>query len=147
MKFIYQITIAFTLSILATSALAKDKIGNFSIVDAMASEEAKAILGDKIKFYFGDQPHPTVAKSFVEHSSHRKTNGSNKSNQTACNWVFLSNLKELKESVEQYGGNAVINIRSNYRNNPTTSMETFKCASGFLMSDVALVGEVVLLAE
>jgi uncharacterized protein YbjQ (UPF0145 family) len=53
-------------------------------------------------------------------------------------------MKELKEKAQNMGGNAVVNIRSNYLNNPSSSTETFKCASGMLMSSVALVGDVVV---
>lgn len=127
------------------SAFARDRVEDFSIQDAMASQDAKNILGEQIKFYFGDQPHPAVKKEITETSYQRKTNGTNKSDQEACNWVFLSVMKELKEKAQSMGGNAVVNIRSNYLNNPTSSQETFKCASGLLMSSVTLVGDVVVI--
>lgn len=147
MKIFCHLISAVVISACAASAVARDRIENFSIEEALASEEAQAILGQKIKYYFGDQPHPTIVKEFVEHSSHRKTNGSNKSDKNACNWVFLSNLKEMREHAEKHGANAVVNIRSNYRDNPTSSTDTFKCASGLLMSDVALIADIVQIEE
>jgi uncharacterized protein YbjQ (UPF0145 family) len=127
----------------ATTALARDDIKDFSISEALATEQAKNILGDDIKFYFGDQPHGPIAKKFVETRTNKKTNGANKSDKEACEWAFLSTMKALREKAQSLGANAVVNIRSNYRDNLTSSTTTFKCGSGMLMSGVALVGDVV----
>jgi uncharacterized protein YbjQ (UPF0145 family) len=84
-----------------------------------------------------------VIKKFSEYSTSRKTNGVNKSDKEACEWVFLSAVKALHDKAKSVGANAVINIRSNYRNKLSSSRITFKCGSGMLMSGVALIGEVV----
>jgi uncharacterized protein YbjQ (UPF0145 family) len=52
-------------------------------------------------------------------------------------------MESLKERAIREGGNAVINIRSNYRNNMTSSNTTFKCGSAAFVAGVALVGTVV----
>ncbi|MFO1390565.1 excinuclease ABC subunit A [Cellvibrio sp.] len=127
------------------AAMARDRVEDFSIQEVMASQDAKNILGDRVKFYFGDQSHPAVKREITETSYQRKTNGANKSDREACNWVFLTVMKELKEKAQSLGANAVVNIRSNYMNNPTSSQETFKCASGMLMSSVTLVGDIVVI--
>ncbi|MBE8715850.1 excinuclease ABC subunit A [Cellvibrio polysaccharolyticus] len=127
----------------AVAAQARDDVRDYSLVEALSSEQAKEALGTNIKFYFGSQKHGTVSKRFGEFSTNKKTNGFNKTDKGACEWVFLSALKTLKERAEKEGGNAVVNIRSNYRNNLTSSNETFQCGSGALMSGVALVGDVV----
>jgi uncharacterized protein YbjQ (UPF0145 family) len=144
MKAVLKIISGLVLGACAINASARDSVEEFLIADVMASADAKNILGEHIKFYFGDQPHPKVVKEITESSYQRKTNGANKSDKDACNWAFLSTMKELKEKAQNMGGNAVVNIRSNYSNNPTSSTETFKCASGMLMSSVALVGDVVV---
>lgn len=136
---------ALVISFCALDASARNDVGDYSIADALASEQAKSILGTDIQFYFGDQPHGEVVKTFTETSTNRKTNGANKSDKEACEWVFLSAMKALNEKAKSVGGNAVINIRSNYKNNLTSSSTTFKCGSGALMSGVALTGEVVTL--
>jgi uncharacterized protein YbjQ (UPF0145 family) len=136
---------AIALSLCALNASARNDIQEFSIADALATAEAKSVLGTNIQFYFGDQPHGEVAKVFSEYSTNRKTNGVNKSDKEACEWVFLSAMKSLRERAESLGANAVVNIRSNYKNNLTSSSTTFKCGSGALMSGVALTGEVVTL--
>ena len=40
-------------------------------------------------------------------------------------------------------GKGVANIESNWKNNPTSSNETYVCANGFMMSGVALKGDVI----
>lgn len=127
----------------AISAQARDDIRDYSIAEALATENAKNILGDNIKFYFGAQKHGPINKRFGEFGSNKKTNGVGKSDRQACEWVFLSALKSLRDRAEKEGGNAVVNIRSNYRGSTTTSTDTFKCGSGALMSGVALLGDVV----
>lgn len=127
----------------ATCALARDDIKEFSIADALATEQAKSILGDDIKFYFGNQSHGTVVKKFGEFGTNKKTNGVGKSDRQACEWAFISAMKSLRERAQREGANAVVNIRSNYRNVTTSSPDTFKCGAGAIMSGVALLGDVV----
>lgn len=63
------------LSILALSAgqaQARDDIGDYAIAPAMSSQDAKEKLGTDVAFYFGDQPHGTVIKSFVNVKTNKK---------------------------------------------------------------------------
>lgn len=131
------------ISLCATNVSARDDIADYSIADALASEQAKNILGTNIQFYFGDQPHDAIVKNFSEYGTNQKTNGSNKSDREACEWAFLSAMKALRDKAKSVGANAVVNIRSNYRNNTSSSATTFKCGSGMLISGVALLGDVV----
>jgi uncharacterized protein YbjQ (UPF0145 family) len=145
MKTFIPTLIIAALGLCAVEASARNEIDDYSIADALASEQAKNTLGSDIKFYFGNQPHGEVVKVFSEYSSNRKTNGANKTDKEACEWVFLSTLKALRDRAQSVGANAVVNIRSNYKNNLTSSETTFKCGSGMLISGVALTGDVVTL--
>lgn len=147
MKLLIPAIGALTLTLCSMNSFARDDVQEYSIADALATEQAKNILGTDIQFFFGDQAHPEVVKHFSEYSSNRKTNGANKSDREACEWVFLTTMKTLKERAQSLGANAVINIKSNYRNNLTTSNTTFKCGSGAFVSGVALVGEVVTIKK
>jgi uncharacterized protein YbjQ (UPF0145 family) len=51
----------------------------------------------------------------------------------------------LKKRAIKEGGNAVVDIKSNYKNNLTSSSETFQCGAGAVMAGVALTGKVVTL--
>lgn len=147
MKAVFKFISVVVLGACAAHASARDSVEEFLIADAMSSADAKNILGEQIKFYFGDQATPKVIKEITETSYLRKTNGANKSDKDACTWAFLSVMKELKQKAQNMGANAVVNIRSNYLNNPTSSTETFKCASGMLMSSVNLVGDIVVVEQ
>lgn len=143
MKFVAPCLAVLSLSLCALSAQARDDVLDYSVAEALATEQAKAALGSDIRFAFGSQSLGTVTKRYGEFGTNRKTNGVGKSDRSACERVFLSALLVLKQRAVREGGNAVINIRSNYRGNLTSSNDTFKCGSGAIMSGVALVGDVV----
>lgn len=128
---------------MTTSVFARDTIGDYSVEEAMSSEKAKAALGDQVKFYFGDTGPANAAKQFGEFRTNKKTNAFNKSDKEACEHVFLSAMIALRDRALKEGGNAVINIKSNYKDNLTTSNTTFQCGAGAIMAGVALVGTVV----
>ena len=125
-------------------AHALDTIHNFSIAEVLESDTAKNKLVD-FKFYFGDQNPGKIVKTFGTVSTNQKTNSFAKSDQAACEWVFISALIELKNRAFEMGGNAVINIKSNYKDNLTSSNTTFQCGAGAILAGVALQGKVVTL--
>jgi uncharacterized protein YbjQ (UPF0145 family) len=86
-----------------------------------------------------------VAQSYGEFATNKKTNAFGKSDLQACQHVFLSAVIELQERARKEGGNAVINIKSNYRNELTESATEFTCGAGAVIAGVALVGDVVTL--
>ena len=143
MNIFIKLFIGIAMAVFTTTASARNDVANFSIAEVMAGEQAKSILGDNVAFYFGAQPHPEIVQMFSEYGINRKTNGANKSDKDACEWVFLTAMKALRDRAKSVGANAVVNIRSNYQNNTTTSTETFQCGSGTFTSGVALLGDVV----
>ncbi|NIY93096.1 excinuclease [Vibrio diazotrophicus] len=135
----------FSLAFFSTSSFARDDIGAYSIENALNLEAAKAKLGTDIKFYFGEQKHPKIIKEFGEFKTNKKTNAFNKTDEEACDWVFLSAMIALKERAVKEGGNAVVDIKSNYKSNLTSSESTFQCGAGTMIAGVALTGKVVKL--
>ena len=131
--------------IFSLNTFARDEVGDYSIVNAMSSEKANSALGSDIRFYFGTKNPGTIEKKYGTYSANKKTNAFNKTDEGACNWAFLSAMKSLKNRAMREGGNAVINIKSNYRDNETTSNKTFKCGAGNVVAGVALKGTVVKL--
>ncbi len=124
-------------------ALAEDTVENYSVGDAFSVEKIKAKLGTDISFYFGNQQHGKVIKNYGTFRTNRRTNAYNKTAKEACQWVFLSTMKALKDRAIREGGNAVIDIKSNYKNNLVSSYDSFQCGIGALNAGVALVGTVV----
>jgi hypothetical protein len=129
----------------ASHAFARDTIANFPIADALQSEPGK--VGDDVALYFAGQNHPDVAKSFGEFATNKKTNAFGKSDEVACKHVFLSAVIELQERARKEGGNAVINIKSNYRNELRESATEYTCGAGAVIAGVALTGDVVTLRK
>jgi uncharacterized protein YbjQ (UPF0145 family) len=117
------------------------------IKEALASAAADERLGDSVKFYFGNQPSPAVVKRMGMDQTSQKTNAFAKSDEKACNWVFLSALRQMEKRARELGANAVINIASNYKNVEVKSDTEFECHAGAIMAGVALKGEFVKVAE
>ena len=135
------------LCVVSSGALARDTVSSFSIAEALSTEQAKSLLGTEVKFYFGDQQHPKAEKTYGEFRTNKKTNAFGKSDKEACSWVFLSAMVALRDRAVREGGNAVINIKSNYKDNMTSSNDTFDCGAGNVVAGVALIGTVVKVGQ
>lgn len=134
--------VLFSLVFIAPAVQARDTKHMLSIADAMNSATFKERLDPEIKLYFGTQRTSTVVKKLGEVSTSKKTNAFGKSDEEACNWVFLSTLLALQDRARKDGANAVINIASNYKHNRVVDNERFECHAGAIMAGVALVGQV-----
>jgi uncharacterized protein YbjQ (UPF0145 family) len=143
----YGLACALALLTAASSAQANDRKHMMPIKEALASAAADQRLGDSVKFYFGNQASPAVVKRVGVGQTSQKTNAFGKSDATACNWVFLSALRQLEKRARELGANAVINIASNYMNVAFSSETEFECHAGAIMAGVALKGEFVKVAE
>ncbi|USD39014.1 excinuclease ABC subunit A [Ferrimonas sp. SCSIO 43195] len=131
--------------LVAPATMARDDLVQFDIQTAMEHGKEKQVLNDSIKMVFGEEHQLTPVQEFGEFTSNKKTNAFAKSDQTACNWAFLSAVKSLQERAVKSGGNAVINIRSYYKKNDFRSATEFQCGAGTIMAGVTLVGDVVKL--
>ena len=117
----------------------------FPLADALGNEHAKEKLDGSVKFYFGNQKHPKVAKKFGEFMSNKKTNAFNKTDKFACEWAFLSAMLSFQDRAKKLGGNAVINLRSYYKKNEISSASEYECGAGGIIAGVTFLGEVVRL--
>lgn len=136
-----------SLTLFSSLTFARDDIGVYSITEVLSSETAKAKLGNEVQFYFGEQAYAEPLQKLGDLKTNKKTNAFNKSDKEACEWVFLSAMIALKKSAVKQGGNAIVNIKSNYKNHLTSSEDTFQCGAGAMIAGVALTGELVKLAE
>lgn len=128
----------------AIDANARDTRHRYPISDVMNnSEYAQRLQG--VKFYFGDQPYPASERNFGEWKTNKKTNAFNKTDEFACQWAMLSALLSLHKRALDLGGNAVIGITSNYKNQVFSSEEFYECGAGALMAGVAFKGIIVKL--
>jgi hypothetical protein len=141
---IRHLAVAGLLAMFSLTAAARDDVGTYPIADVMNNAEYAARLAG-VKFYFGDQAHPDVARSFGEYQSNKKTNAFNKSDKEACEWAFLSALLSFHQRALAEGGDAVVDIRGYYKKIPFSSATHYQCGAGATMAGVTLKGTVVRL--
>ncbi|HSQ11705.1 MAG TPA: hypothetical protein VLM90_01755 [Candidatus Deferrimicrobium sp.] len=148
MKRISQLTIVAALTLSAAwPAHARDDKLMFPVAPALEAKDAKEKLDGSVKFYFGNQETPKVLTKLGTDVTNQKTNKFGKSDERACNWVFLSAMIQLDKRAKQLGANAVVNIVSYYQKNVMSSPTEFECHAGNIIAGVALRGEFVKIAE
>ncbi len=148
MKKIICLTIFFALTMsLVWPAQARDTKYLLPIAAALEVQDAKNRLDGSVKFFFGNQETPKVLAKLSTDVTNLKTNAVGKSDEKACNWVFLSALLALQKRAKQLGANAVINIVSYYKKEVMSSATEFECHAGAVIAGVALRGEFVKIAE
>lgn len=145
MKRSLKLAAVVALSLAASQAFARNSIETYSIDSALKADDSK--VGADIALYFAGQPHPAVLKTLSETATNKKTNAFGKSDEAACTHVFLSAVLALQERARAEGGNAIINIQSNYKDHLTSSATEYTCGSGALVAGVALKGEIVKLKK
>jgi len=137
---------AFTMSFVRP-AQARDTKYLLPIAAALEVQDAKNRLDGSVKFFFGNQETPKILAKLSTDVTNLKTNAVGKSDEKACNWVFLSAMIQLEKRAKQLGANAVINIVSFYRKEVMSSATEFECHAGAVIAGVALRGEFVKIAE
>jgi len=132
-----------TLLVFSSSAHARDDHFMLPLKDVMSRATAENIVSDSVKFFFGKTKHAKAKTSFGEFSTNKKTNAFNKTDVEACQWAFLSALKQLHTKAISLGANAVVNIRSNYKNNLVSSETQYECGAGTFVAGVALKADFI----
>ena len=146
-KFSAAATAATMAALLATSPVAdaRDTLHNFPIEAALAKAQATGQLAPGIKLFFGKQAHAKPTTQLGPAHTNKKTNFFNKSDQEGCDWAFLSSMITLTQYAQRVGGNAIVNIRSNYKNIEFSSETEYQCGAGNVTGGTAFVGDVVKL--
>jgi len=131
---------------LVGSAQARDDFKMRPIAAALKSDEARK-LDPNFKIFFGKQAYPKVEKSLGETGMKRSTSRSETEDFDPCAHAFVRAMLDFQERARAAGGNAVINVRSNYKNNEVSSETEYTCVSGSFITAVAFKGELVKLAQ
>ena len=135
--------LAIALSVIASPAIARNDILDFSV------EQAKSIgpsenLGD-IPFYMAKKSHPGVAKDLGVHKTTKTTNKFNKPDENACAIAFLSGIIQLQKRARELGGNAIVDVTSVTKGQTLESATEYRCNLGTFTALVGLTGRVVKL--
>jgi hypothetical protein len=133
------------LLLMAPVADARDTLQKFPLEAALAKAEASGQLAPGIKLYFGTQKHAKPTAQLGPARTNKKTNFFNKTDQEGCEWAFLSSMITLTQYAQRVGGNAVVNIRSNYKNIEFSSETEYECGAGNVSGGTAFIGDVVKL--
>jgi len=141
------ITVILILAFGGSTSFARDDRNRYSIQGAMNIEAAKEKLNKGYTFKFGAASHGKVKANHGEFTSNKKTNAFGKSDEFACQWAFLSAMLSFQARITKEGGNAVINLRSYYKQQEFSSESEFECGNGAIMAGVTFVGEVVTLEK
>lgn len=129
----------------ASPVQARDERLLFTVEGALAKPAAKDRLDDTVQFFFGDQPFPEPLQKFGIFTVERKTNALTKTDSEACDWVFLSALLALRDRAKEEGANAVVNIKSMYKNREFVSETEYECRAGWFVTGASLEGRLVKL--
>jgi hypothetical protein len=129
----------------ATVADARDTLHKFPLEAAMQKAQASGQLAPGVKLFFGKQKHSKPSAQLGAARTNKKTNFFNKSDVEGCEHVFLSAMIAMTQYAQRVGGNAVVNIRSNYKSNEFSSETEYECGAGNVTGGVAFVGDVVKL--
>lgn len=136
---------AAALLVTAPIADARETRHKFPIESALAKAQASGQLPPGIKLFWGTQKYPKPTAQLGPTRTNKKTNFFNKTDQEACDWAFLSSVIALANYAQRVGGNAIVNIRSNYKNVEFSSETEYECGAGNVTGGTAFVGEVVKL--
>jgi uncharacterized protein YbjQ (UPF0145 family) len=118
----------------------------YSITEALEQRDYKDKLKG-VRLYFGNQRHPRVAKSLGVRTTSQRSNAVGRESNESCARAFASGLLRLRSAALRMGGDAVINIKSNYNHQEVSSATSYQCAAGAVMSGVALKGTIVKLRK
>lgn len=138
-------TMLLTGVVLGQPAQARDTLLNLNAQAALEKGRQTGDILSDVKVYFAGEATPAVEKKMGEFKSNKKTNAFNKSDEEACQWAFFSAVKSLQERALKEGGNAVVDVKSNYRDKEFVSATEFQCGAGAFIGGVALKGTVAKL--
>lgn len=124
---------------------ARDERMLFDIQSALASPEGRDRFDDTVQFYWGGQPYPTPLQAFGIHTTERKTFAPVRTDEDACRRAFIAALAALRDRAKLAGANAVVDIKSIYRNREFRSETQFECRAGYVVTGVSLEGRMVKL--
>lgn len=130
---------------LALPAQARDERMLFDVDGALASAEGKDRFDDTVQFYFGDRTHSQPLQTFGVHTSERRTFAPIRTDAEACQHAFIEALAALRDAAKASGANAVVNIKSIYKNREFVSDTQYECRAGYFATGVSLEGRLVKL--
>ncbi|HUR39888.1 MAG TPA: excinuclease ATPase subunit [Verrucomicrobiae bacterium] len=137
--------IAAALSTLSAPAEARDDRLLFDIQNVLNSALGKDRFDETVEFYWGDRIYPQPQESFGVHTTERRTFAPIRTDPEACDRAFIEALAALRDAAKAAGANAVVEIKSIYKNREFRSETQYECRAGYVVTGVSLEGRLVKL--
>lgn len=137
--------IAVVILLLPVVAHAKDEQRLFDIAFVMGSPEARERFDETIRFHWSGQTASAPLQTFKIHTSERKTFSPTRTEREACDQSFVEALAALRDAARAAGANAVVEIKSLYKNREFRSSTEYECRLGYFAAGVTLEGTLVKL--
>jgi hypothetical protein len=131
--------------LMAPAAQARDERMLYDVAPVLAGPQGKDRFDDTVDFYFGERPYPQAQQAFGVHTSERRIFAPLYSDEDGCRKAFIEALAALRDAAKARGANAVVEIKSIYKNREFRSETQFECRAGYLASSVSLEGRLVKL--
>lgn len=131
---------------LPQAADARDEQRLLDIAPALASPAGRDRFDDTIAFHWSGAEPPAIERSFAIHTSERKTFLPTRTEQEACEQSFIEALAALRDAARKAGADAVVSIKSLYKNREFRSPVQYECRLSYFSASVTLEGRVVKLA-
>jgi hypothetical protein len=131
----------------AAPAQAKDERMLLDISAALGTPEGRDRFDDTVQFLWADQAFPPPAQSFDITTAEHRAFAPTRTDEEACYIAFIEALAALRDHAKELGGNAVVNIKSIYKNREFRSDTQFECRAGYVVNSVSLEGRIVKLPE
>lgn len=134
-------------ALVATGADAADVKHKFSIQQALQLEQVKRKLAGNVAFYWGKQSYPAAVATYGTYKASRRIGKDEMDHSTACALAMAQALVSLRDEAERQGGNAVVGIVSNLKDEQESSESEYSCLVGRMLVNVALKGTAVTLKK
>jgi hypothetical protein len=119
-----------TVSAWSISAYARNDVLMLSIADALKDPAFADRVPTGVDFYFANQQPPKPGTSLGDVELKAKRKKLQQTDEYNCRMALMAVLDGFKEKVAAAGGNAVGNIVSYYKKQPTGSDTEYQCNAG-----------------
>jgi len=144
-KTIGPLVLVLALALGAPAAHARDEQRLYAIADALATPMGRDRFDDTIRFFWAEQDTPAAQQSFSIHTAERKTFLPTRTELEACDQSFIEALASLRDAARKIGADAVVGIKSLYKNREFRSATQYECRLSYFSASVTLEGRLVKL--
>ncbi len=125
-------------------AVAMDMPLHLPLAEVVGGHNYAARVGDSVTFVFGATRDGETLGTIS--SAQRKRNTDN-TDEAACQFTLLAALADLRDQAVRQGGDAVVDIVSDYRERPFSSAGEYECHVGSNGVFVTLKGTLMRLRK